>query len=222
MQSSRAEVRDLERVRYVTENYEDLQGLTRVPAGLMVLFVYVFVVVTNFEITTKLVADVVLTLALLVGVLLIVGFFGIRRYYRNRYGRVRVVPRVFRRRRAYGGLVTLVAMLVTSYLALWVYEIQNFELYPFLFIGLGAMEVADRWPELRFRPHYFVLGSLMVLFGLILLVLMFQGNQYSETLFLHLLMSIFVLQLVVGGILDHLLLVRTMKRLPEDTSNAVF
>ena len=157
-----------------------------------------------------------LTLALLVGAVLIVGFFWIRRYYRNRYGRVRVVPRVFRRRRAYGGLVALAVMLVVGYLALFMYEIQNFEPYPFFFIGLGAMEVADRWPELRFRSHYFVLGSLMMFFGLVLLVLMLQGSRYSEALFLHLITSLFVLQLVVGGILDHLLLVRTMKSLPEN------
>ncbi len=220
MQSAREEIRDLERVRYVTENYEDLQGLKRVPIGLMILVAYGFVVSTGFEITTKLGADIVVTLAVLVGVMLIIGHFGIRRYYEKRYGRVRIAPRVFRRRRAYGGLVTFIILIVTGYLALWVYEMQNFEPYPFFFIGLGAMEVFDRWPELRFRPHQFVLGSLMVLFGLILLVLMLQRKQYSEILFLHLLTSLFVLQLVVGGILDHALLVRTMKRLPED-SNAV-
>lgn len=221
MQSAREEIRELERVRYVTENYQDLQGLRRVPAGLMVLIVYAFVVATSFEITTKFVADIVVTIAVLVIVMLVLGFFGIRKYYEKRYGAVRMIPKIFRRRRAYGGLAAIAVMLVVGYLALFMYEIQNFEPYPFLFIGLGTMEVADRWPELRFRPHYFVLGSLMVLFGLILLILMLQGSQYSEMLFLHLLTGFFVLQLVAGGILDHLLLVRTMKRLPEEGPNAI-
>ncbi|MGB3635452.1 MAG: hypothetical protein WA982_15525 [Rubrobacteraceae bacterium] len=220
MQSAREEVRDLERVRYVTENYEDLQGMKRVPIGLMVLIAYVFMVSAEFEITTKLVADIVLTLALLVAGALLVGHFWIRRYYENRYGRVRVVPRIFRRRRVYSGLAVLAMMFATFYLAGWVYEMQNVEPYPFFLILFGMMEVFDRWPELRFRPHHFFLGASMTLAGLLLLILVVQGNPYTESLFLHALVGFFVLQLTVGGILDHLLLVRTMKRLPEE-ANAV-
>ena len=218
MQSVREEIRDLERVRYVTENYEDLQGLKWAPAGLLVLIVYVSVIFTSFEITTKFVADIVVTLAVLVGVALLVSFFGIRRYYENRYGRVRVVPRIFRRRRAYGGLVVLVVMLVTFYLAAFVYEIRSIEPYPFFLILFGAVEMLERWPEIRFRAHHFFTGVLMTVAGLVLLIFTLQGNPYSEILFVHVLVGLFVLQLTVGGALDHLLLVRTMKHLPGDSS----
>ncbi|MGF1473545.1 MAG: hypothetical protein ACFB50_17630 [Rubrobacteraceae bacterium] len=219
MQSAREEIRDLERVRYVTENYEDLQGLRRVPIGLLALGIYTFVVFTGFEIRTKFVADIVVTLAVFAGVVLLIAYFGIRRYYENRYGRVRVVPRVFRRGRTHG-FVVFIIIIATAYSILWMREMQAIEPYPFSLIGLGTMEVFERWPEKRFRPHRFVLGTVLTLSGFILLILALQGNPYSEILFLHLLAAYLVLDLVVGGILDHLLLVRTMKRLPED-SNAV-
>lgn len=216
MQSVREEVRDLERVRYVTENYQDLHGLTRVPIGLMILGIYIFVAFTGFEINTKFVADIVVVLALLAGVILIVGYFRIRKYYENRYGRVRIVPRIFRRERGHG-FVVFVIIFATSYSILWAYEMQDIHPYPFFFIGMGIMEVFERWPEKRFRPHRFVLGVLVTLAGFILLALTLQGSQYSEALVFHLLAIYVVLELVFGGLFDHLLLVRTMKTLPEES-----
>lgn len=40
--SAESTVRDLERVRYVTKHYEQLQGLRYVPIGLVMLAVYAF------------------------------------------------------------------------------------------------------------------------------------------------------------------------------------
>lgn len=216
MQSAREEIRDLERVRYVAENYEYLQGLTRIPVGLMSLVVYLLVVFTGFEITTKFVADIVLTLALLVGVVLIVGFFGIRRYYENRYGRVRVIPRIFRRRRIYGGLVAFIIFLILFGLGFLTSAANVWEPYPLFLVFMDVTEVIDRWPERVIRPHYFIIGVLMAIAGSILWTMEVSQVGYPEDIFLHLLAAVLILYLVVGGIVDHLLLVRTMKSLPEE------
>lgn len=221
MRSTREDVRDLERVRYVTENYEDLQGLARVPVGLLVLAVWGFFLISNFEISSKFVADVVITLSLLIGGVMILLFFRIKGYYRRRYGRVRVIPNVFKKRRVYSGVIALVVSLLASYLALWMGVMENLDPFPFILLGLGIMEVIDRWPERRFRPHHFVVGVLMALSGLILWLLVLSDRQYPDALVLHLLTALFVLSLVVGGILDHLLLVRTMKSLPEEDDGRV-
>ena len=216
MQSVKQEVRDLERVRYVTENYEDLQGLTRIPVGLIALVVHLFVVFTGFEVNTKFVADIVLTLALLVGVMLVIGFFRIRRYYENKYGRVKVIPCVFTRERIHSGLVAFAVVFIAFGLGLWVADSDVPEPYPLFFLFLGLTKVIDRWPEKSIRPHHFAFVALMALAGLTLWTMEVLGASYPEVFLLHLFVAVLVLYLFVGGILDHLLLTRTMKSLPGD------
>ena len=209
-------------MRYVTENYGDLQGLTRVPVGLIALVVYLFVVFTGFEVNTKFVADIVLTLALLVGVTLVIGFFRIRRYYENKYGRVKVIPRVFTRRRIYSGLVAFAVVFIAFGLGLWVADSDVPEPYPLFFLLLGLTEVIDRWPEKSIRLHHFAFVALMATAGLVLWTMEVFGAGYPEAFLLHSFVAVFVLYLIVGGILDHLLLTSTMKSLPgEDDGRAV-
>ncbi|CAN5911525.1 hypothetical protein BH23ACT11_BH23ACT11_17120 [soil metagenome] len=221
MQSAREEIRDLERVRYVTENYENLQGLTRVPIGLALLMVWAFFLTTGFEISSQPVANIFITVGLLTGGLLILLFFRIRKYYTRRYGQVRVIPRVFRRRRAAGGAVALTILVAGYFLTLWMGPLEQLEPLLLVLLGLGVMEMIDRWPERRLRPHYLVVGALVALSGLAMLFLVLSGMQYPDLLVLHLMTAFIGLILVIGGILDHLLLVRTMKSLPGDNGRAV-
>lgn len=221
MQSAREEIRDLERVRYVTENYENLQGLTRVPIGLALLIVWAFFLISGFEISSQPVADIFITLSLLAGGVLILLFFRIRKYYTRRYGRVRVFPRLFSRRRAVGGVVALTILFAGVFFMLWLGVSVELGSLPLILFGLGLMEMIDRWPERWLRPHYFVAGALAALAGLGLLFLVLSSIRYPDVLILHLISVFISIVLVIGGVLDHILLVRTMKRLPEDTSNAV-
>lgn len=221
MQSAREEIRDLERVRYVTENYDNLQGLTRVPIGLALLIVWAFFLISGFEISSQPVADIFITLSLLAGGVLILLFFRIRKYYTRRYGRVRVFPRLFSRRRAVGGVVALTILFAGAFFVLWLGASVELVSLPLILLGLGAMEMIDRWPERRLRPHYFVAGALAALAGLVVLFLVLSGIRYPDVLLLHLMSAFIGLVLVIGGVLDHLLLVRTMKSLPGDDGRAV-
>lgn len=216
MRSAREEVRDLERVRFVTENYEELQGLTRVAVGLVILAACAFFVFTRFEVTSKFVADIVVTLSVVIGGVMVFVYYRIKRYYRLRYGQVQTFPRLFRLRRLYVGGVVMVVLVLAYFLTAWLADVEVPETAAFFLMFFGALEAVDRWPERRFRPHHIVLNASMAVAGLVLWVVEVVWGYSSFALQGGLLGSYFVLLMVVGGFMDHLLLVRTMKTLPEE------
>lgn len=213
MQSTKEEIRDLERVRYVTENYERLQGLKMMPVGVLMLALAVFALLridwpgmTSEE------------EGALFGVLLIFGgIFGclaaslaswvISGRYEQRYGKARRSPIS----RWAGVLIVLGA--VSFYVAHTIDIVLMTPMYlPYLVVGVAG--IVFWWPERRFRIHYLFVAVTFLLVGFLPLAGVLPGNYFGEALgllFLHLGISVIVI-----GLLDHLLLIHTLKTVPED------
>lgn len=209
-------MRDLERIRYVAANYGRLQGLRKVPLGLVILsLVALLLVALAWPVEEDLIVPVgyaVLVLAAILAVFLgaFLLYFRISGYYERRYGLVRQrFSRVPLRRKALYWMM-FVAVALGGSLAL---------------LLLGAAMLAAYWPERRFRAHYVVMAALIVGIGLAHMVCVvvyltngawlwpvgeFAGlaRNYAWTAL--------GLYFLVGGVLDHQLLVRSMKDLPEE------
>lgn len=208
-------MRDLERVRYVAANYGHLQGLRKAPLG---LFVWLLAAAGALALAWDPEGDAVVPAAYVYAVVaLIVALFAgalalhgrIRVYYERRYGSVGPHPRVPTRRKVLYGAIVL-AVLNSA---------------PVFIMLLGVAMLFAHWPERRFQAHYVGLGALLVGYGLVFLV----GLALALTLFPGLLDVVFGLHyfgrlitlgalglyFVVGGLLDHLLLVRTMGAAPD-------
>lgn len=212
MQSDREQIRDLERIRYVTENYEQLQGLRSVPIGLLA-FASGMLVISSVRLLSfgPLINDVFyyLTFLAVIGACLL--YFVIADYYERRFG---WVQRFSIKRKQIVAVVILIAVL------LMVGSVNLIFQPPILTIWLvwGVALVAIYWRERCFRPHYIVIGILASIFSFLPLLGILRTGFNYEVGGLILFLGIFY---VVGGIFDHLLLVRTMKSLPGDDGRAV-
>ena len=207
----------LERVRYVAANYEHLQGLRKVPPGifLLALVAAIYLSLAWAEVRGAAVpVPYALGIVAAIFVLLVAGivlphFISIR--YERRYGTtVRRYGEVPRKR---------MILYVTMVLALIVGGAL-----PLLAMGL-AMMVAY-WPERRFQGHYVVIGAVAV--GAVLaqaasiaVYLVANDGGWPAGGAIYVVGSaspvVFIAAyLIIGGVLDHLLLVRTMKSAPEE------
>ena len=70
----------------------------------------------------------------------------------------------------------------------------------------------------RFAAHYLVMGEVIAGCGLLPLFGVLSADPREVTYLLPLLAGMY---LIVGGVLDHLLLVRTMKSWPEENDETV-
>lgn len=209
-------MRDLERVRYVAANCGHLQGLRKASVG---LFVRLLAAAGAFGLAWRPEGDAavvpaayvyavaLLVVALFVGALVLHG--RIRVYYERRYGSVRPRPRDPARRKVLYGAIVL-AVLNGA---------------PLFILLLSAAMLFTYWPERRFQARYVGLGALLVAYGLVFLgglavaltltpglMDLFLGVHYFGRLIT---LGALGLYFVVGGALDHLLLVRTMGSAPE-------
>ena len=211
------DLEDLERVRYVAANYGHLQGLRKAPVG---LFVWLLAAAGAFGLAWQPEGDAAVVpaayvyavalfiVALFVGALALYG--RIRVYYERRYGSVRPRPRVPTRRKVLYGTIVL-AVLNSA---------------PLFILLLGAAMLFAYWPERRFQAHYVVLGALLVAYGLVFLAglalaLTLAPGLMDVFLGMHFLGRLITLgalglYFVAGGVLDHLLLVRTMGAAPGE------
>lgn len=111
MQSVREEIRDLERLRYITENYEQLQGLRNVPLGIILLasgvLTYPFASRPTFS---PIMSDAFfyLSFGLLIGVTLL--YFIIGDYYERRFGWVQTFP--MKRKQVVAAITGIVVLIV--------------------------------------------------------------------------------------------------------------
>ncbi|MGF1473544.1 MAG: hypothetical protein ACFB50_17625 [Rubrobacteraceae bacterium] len=212
MQSAREEVRDLERVRYVTENYERLQGLRNVPLGLIAFVTGASMLLpsssTYFGYVVGEVFFYALILMLIATVLL---YFVAGNYYERRFGWVQTFSM---KRKQVVAVATAIGVLLGVGSVNLVFQPP----IHMIWVVWGLSAAAIYWPERRFRMHYVAIGVLVVgasflpLFGITSVSLAYETGGLLAFL------GVFYL---VGGILDHLLLVRTMKHLPEDDGRAV-
>ena len=209
------QARDLERVRYVAANYEHLQGLRKVPLGFLLLLTVCAALLTvywtsiNGRVPESYVSGgFALIFALVVVSIVLPHFISVR--YERRFGTVQRYRPVPRKRKILYATMVLALLLGGS--------------LPLLVMGI-TMLVAY-WPDRRWQRHYIALGASAV--GVYLVhtasvIVWFATDAWiwptGETISgvpRTFAMTVVACYLVGGGVLDHLLLVRTMKGAPEE------
>lgn len=183
-------------VRYITRNFDALQGLKMVPFGLFFLAMGAGWLGEQGDLSLSLPAFV---LTLLVSWL-------ISRYY------TRIIGRVNSER---SNLVNNFLLPLAVILILWVAAAIDYSMrLPVSVFGLTLAIILFFWwwlQEQRTRIHYAIMASLIVLISLAPLAGIGEGwliIQPSGTVFHLLVGAIFVL----GGILDHLILVKSFNQ----------
>ena len=212
MQSARKELRELERVRYVTGNFERLQGLRYVPFALALMLwgvaTWLWFEEPSGFFEVQPLANVVFFLVVFMPCLLVKP---IERYYERRFGRVRQ-----RRRRPsgwWGTLLLAAALVVATVVGLPALRDDLGQPVLGAICGLfaAAFVLYNWWPvRSRFTIYWPTLAILVVGVCSLPVASVFVGEMFS------LLMAPLGLIFLVGFVLDHLLLVRTLKAVPED------
>lgn len=215
MQCNPREVRSLEKVRYVTAHYDDLQGLVWVPFGVLISLVGLLAGLGfTLEAETKLVGDL---LALGGGALIlsmILARFVIQGYYRRRYGRVLEIENAFFRR--YKTYLVVGFPLLAAVLALELAFLGRVgSLFGFVF-AVGAGEAASWWPDRHFRRHWLAGAAALSACGASGFAYeLISGSTLSPGYYGFLLVPVGCC-LTVCGVLDHALLTGTMRDVPEE------
>ncbi len=207
---------DLERVRFVTKNYEQLQGLKMLPFSPMYLALAVSLWSQSLWVSF-------LAVLLMLSTLWVQPV--ISRYYARKFGRVEPRPRMSQRALTISltailmVFVVLVALDNTEYVDASGYLdaflqfvfIQQLPVNVPLLAGVALYLIVFGLyrRELRFRMHYLVLWVLAVGASFLPLLGVLTDPMVLFFGFSGLIMT-------VGGVFDHLLLVRTMKPLPEE------
>lgn len=187
---------DLQQIRYVTQNYSNLQGLRLIPIGLW--FLIAGLVPPGCTIATLVIA---LVMTWLIGV-----------YYSRQFGRVR--PTTSPSWKSY--LVALLALAVV--IAAWTAD--TYLKPPIDVLGLTiALGLFLVWLQPTYRPrlHYLAVAILVAGVSLLRLLRLSPDHPISYPMLAGSLGILLVL--LVGGLFDHLLLVRAFKTLPEEENH---
>lgn len=203
MSAKNGAMEDLKRVRYVAANFYSLQGLKLVPLGLLYLW-WAAKEGEWIEVPGWL-NDFISAF----GYSLAFGLYWlIQVYYTRNYGRVlpkRGVPRTARDWLVMFAMIALVMAMVGTFVIDRVWH------PPVLLFGLelAAAMLIIFWPRRAYVPHNIALA--VVIAGLSLLPLV-EGVSSSPALRPPVMLFLVLgLQLFVGGIFDHLMLVRSLK-----------
>jgi hypothetical protein len=213
-------VQDLERIRYVTRNYERLQGLKLLPIWMALL------ASTLFQEALRLIfpqgmdnpyrtfaATFAYAFFLLLFIAAILLYIWFEDYYARKFGRVGRGPSA--RRDRFKVLAFVVLVIVVVVVSFFAARADAFGRSPLLvgWLALGAGWIIAGWPHRRFQMHYIVVGLLLLglSFSLLLGFLRIDTTQESN-----LFTAVLSASCIVNSICDHLLLVRTMKHLPEE------
>ncbi len=213
MQPAREEVQDLKRIRYVTENYERLQGLRAVAmgivlvlfgGGLSVSFLMGFVGSRTFQ--TFLWGVCVLATLLLP--------IWAESYYGRRFGRVRSRWTGLSRYDVMGMLLVLAfAWGLLAAIEFYGEGMERFMSSVAPGAYFGGLIVYAWWPKRSSLTAYWPILAVLVVGAGPLLSL---AGQISGWQLILPMIAVLGIASIVGGFLDHLLLTRTMKSLPEE------
>ena len=205
----------MERIRYVAANYEHLQGLRKVPLGIFLLLTVsaAWLVVSWTSTNVRIPEMYVLTSLALMFLLFIASIASphfVSTNYERRYGTVQHYRSIPRRRKLLHATMVL-AILVGGSL-------------PMLVMGIAML--AAYWPDRRFQKHYVVVGTLAVCVALAHIASTFVWFATGDWIWITggpmsglprmFAATVVACYLILGGVLDHLLLVRTMKTVPEE------
>lgn len=199
---------DLTRMRYITRNYGAMQGLRLVPWGVAVLVATPLYGGWHFTQSGLWLALWLLPFAVGLGLYGLVGV-----YYARTFGRVRPAHRLTIGQRAalWVALVVVAFLLprgVSPHLMLAVFSVAA--------VVATALQLW-RTDGLPSRAHWVVLVALLAAVNLPLLLPLplLRPERWSAYTLLALWLASWSLCLIVGGLLDHRLLVRTLAPAPE-------
>jgi hypothetical protein len=205
---------DLQRVRYITQNYRELQGLKSVPFSLLFLLWGAFD--AGWLKVPAWLVDSPLVLLLILGSigLAIALTKAIEGYYERRFGRIEPDPERTRRKRRWA----LISMF-SWFIVIVLHEAFQLPLSVFL-LTTGAFWVIYMflydWPNRRFMMHH--ITAMLLFIGISLLLSLGVIEQDNST---PLLVATGLILLIID-IIDHVLLVRTLKPVPEDSYGTDF
>ncbi len=211
---------ELRRIQFVTRFFPYLQGLRLLPIGLGLLVLAAWAAWRGSPGAVTLLRPERLPV-LLLGALPILGLYGLLGiYYRNTYGMVRQ-PWTTRRR-------VLRAMLTVSLLGMVMGILERSSAgtpAPMgLFLGLLGLSFTWCWVRSSFvAHHYFVTGVAVMIFapahplgyppvGALLQTLPFTSDAHCPEVTLF---STWGMALIMLGLLDHRMLVRSMRPIPD-------
>ncbi len=204
-------MRDVDRMRYIATNYDNLQGLKTAAIGL--LFLGMGASDALAVLFPRSVTTVVLLWAM--GLAALALFLAAQTYYRRAVGNVRY--RFGSRGRDWLVLAAIAVYLASS-LATWSWRGP----VDWRQVVLGAVLFAISWPDRRYRAHYLVLAALVA--GAALLPPLGVLSPASEHDYPGTDAGVGDLTLglyfVIGGLLDHLLLVRSLAPIDGDGHEA--
>lgn len=202
---------DLSRMRYVAANYYLLQGLRFAPLG-VVFFLWAALRLGWVSLppsVSDFLKDWGFGLALLCYPLLQI-------YYERTFGRAGFECKPSGTSwRTMMGIMGLVMLAVLGSIVLEIVLKLPVRLFGLV---VAALVLAYFWPRRRFAAHYIALGLSI---GLASIAASLMGLQLSQdwpitgALYLFMLGALFL----VGGLFDHMLLVRTFKPLPKDNGS---
>ena len=205
---------DVERVRYVTRNFEQLQGLRYAPYGLaMVLFGFMsflwFAPSSGFF-DVRLVDDLVFAGLLVVAMVL---HHQVSVYYGRRFGHVRRRSWGEKTRLTFVFWIVIAAVFVLSFFRDWFGQIG---LSLLAGAAVAAFVLGDLWVERhRLTAYWAFLAVLAVGVCFLPVFGVFEGRAFPLVA-----VSLGGI-LLLGSLLDHLLLVRTLKPMPREDTDVV-
>lgn len=188
---------DLQRIQYVTSHYQEIQGLRIIPFGIWLILVALGQA-SGFVPTTEPKLDAAILFTYLLGGFLVLALYGlIGTFYERTYGSVQ--PLLQSRTRALSGCLSGAGFLGVLYIGMMVGQRQ---LATEVAILLSFLLIYATWRSHWYRKDYVVLAALLIGAH----IFPFRTNV----------MALNGIVVVVGGLLDHFLLVRTLKHVPEE------
>lgn len=198
---------DLKRVQYIAANYYYLQGLKIVPLG--IIFVVWAAMRGGLIQSNEWIYEFLSVWGFAIGF----GLYGfIQLFYDRVYGRAgfeMCLPEPGKRLASFARMTAIVVALIgAAMLDQWLQP-------PVLLFGLtiAGLMLVYYWPRRDFAMHYMIMALLIAAASLLPLISMLTGDGSLKPAVAS--FAMVGLVFIVGGILDHLLLVRTMRPVSE-------
>lgn len=188
---------NLQRIRYVTSHYQELQGLRIVPLGIWLCLVALGEAAGYIPATQPQIAAITMFAYLGSGFFVLAAYGWVGKIYERQYGSVH--PLLQARPRALSGCLSGAGFLFVLYVGIM---LGSQLLAVEVTMLLAALLLYAAWRSRWYRKDYLVL--LVLLIGV--------SSLSSNTL----IMGLNGATVIAGGLLDHLLLVRTLKQVPEE------
>lgn len=188
---------NLQRIRYVTSHYQEIQGLRIVPLGAWLILLAIAEANRSVLPPAPQVAMVIMVFYLLAGFFVLLFYRIIGAFYERRFGSVN--PLLQSKSRAFSGCLRGGGFLFVLYVGL---TASNPQLPYVVTLLLMLFLISVAWRSGWYRKDYVVLVAFLVS------IYSIPGSVTT--------MLLNGCTVILGGLLDHFLLVRTLKHTPEE------